>query len=87
MLIIIIIMLLKLPGQSNHFKNTKYLIKIDRIFNYNCSNEWKMLTECLHGKTSFEQNQLMEILAENLSLIGNVNLKVFISSFIDFSFK
>jgi hypothetical protein len=65
---------------------TKYLIKIDRIFNYNCSNEWKMLTECMNGKTSFEQNQLMEILAENLSLIGNVNLKVFIFSFIDFSF-
>jgi hypothetical protein len=66
---------------------TKYLIKVDRIFNYNCSTEWKMLTECLNGKASFEQNQLMEILAENLSLIGNVNLKVFIFSFIDFSFK
>jgi hypothetical protein len=37
-----------------------------------------MLTECLNGKASFEQNQLMEILAENLSLIGNVNFKVFI---------
>ena len=52
----------------------RILIKIDRLFSYNCSNEWKRL---LSFKNE-EQNriQMMEILAENLNLIGSINLSV-----------
>ena len=54
----------------------KFLIKIDRIFNYNCSNEWKLLKECLNDNSYSKQDNLMEILAENLNLIGSINLEV-----------
>jgi hypothetical protein len=65
----------------NSIDLTRYLIKIDRCFNYDCSIEWRLMQK-LNKRTvklNFaEQNKLVELLAENLNVIGNVNLEAFI---------